>query len=326
MQVAQIQQVNALNGLFCMPIQTHVYYTDGSADSLTTWIAEQQHTVDIPNPQRKEVAFVLFDSRRQVVKRLTFERPLAQLRAQALSAPHMIDRYDALVAMDKLPLAEKRATLAEVYMREQHFMTKGEIVRQLAGDTQPDGLAILLRAAQDPDIQVRKAVAQHVKVVPEDLREPYTALLTAPSYETNANALRHLCASFPADKALFCGQVAQRVGWRGQNVRIARLELLATDQPEAVDTLVALASPAYEFETRRNALQALLRLKQLPQALVPHLFDAVLHWNTRLATPAGEVLQGYYRLPDGKTNLSRYFFGATFTPAQKQVLQQWMKD
>ncbi|MBX3102090.1 MAG: M1 family metallopeptidase [Bacteroidetes bacterium] len=325
-QVAQIQPVNALNGLFRMPVVTQVFYTDGSMDSLRTWVAAQQETLDIPNPQRKEVAFVLFDPGRQVIKRLTFERTFAQLRAQVLRAPHMIDRYDALTAMDKFPLAEKRATLAEIFLRDKHFMIRGEIIRQLASDTQPDGLAILARALQDPDIRVFKAVAQYVTRVPEDLREPYEMLLTAPSYEANAYALRHLCASFPQDKAVFLGRTANRPGWRGQNVRITRLEMMAAQTPEALDTLVQLASPVYEFETRRNALQALQRLNQLPEEVIPHLFDAILHWNNRLANPAGEVLRYFYQQPNSKTVLSRYFFGATFTPQQKVTAQQWMKD
>lgn len=328
--IAQIHPTDELVGLFRMPIDVAVHYQDGTADRQTLWVEQKEHKLTIPNPKAKKIAFVLFDPGRQVLKQVTFDKGFEELARQAIKAPHLLDRYDALKAMENMPLPQKRNLLVEAYYNEKFFMNKAEVVRQLAPDTHTDALAVLADALQCPDIQVRKAAAQHLDTIHYELRPLYERLLTDSSYEARVNALENLSRNFPTEMGPYMALTDGMIGWRGQNVRMKWLEVkarLAPDQAEPyLKELTLLASPSYEFETRRNALQALLALKVLPADALPHLFSATLHWNNRLADPAGAVLQGLYSAtPELKSAISQYFFANSWTAEQKDRLQKWMK-
>ena len=129
--VAQIQETGPLNGTFRMPVVVEVHYTDGTSSSERVWVDGRSTTVRVENPGAKAIDFVLFDPQDRVLKRLTFPRSLDELAAQALRAPHMIDRYDAVVALGERPVDETRAVLAEVFEREPFGQIRAEVVRQL---------------------------------------------------------------------------------------------------------------------------------------------------------------------------------------------------
>ena len=52
-----------------------------------------------------------------------------------------------------------------------------------------------------------------------------------------------------------------------------------------------MAGPYYEFRTRTNAMAALKRLNVLTPELCQNLFDAILGFNSRLASPAIDLIQ-----------------------------------
>ena len=110
--IAQIQETSPILGTFRMPIDVEVHYTDGTQSRERAWVEGRSTTVRVANPDGKAIDFVLFDPQHRVLKTLTFQRSLRELAAQALRAPHMIDRYDAVVALRERSLIEKRATLA----------------------------------------------------------------------------------------------------------------------------------------------------------------------------------------------------------------------
>ena len=84
-----------------MPIVFEVHYKDGSMDSQKAWIEKEHSEVIIPNKEKKEIAFVVFDPNRQIIKKVNFSRTFEELTAQLLESKNMIDRYDALLKLAK---------------------------------------------------------------------------------------------------------------------------------------------------------------------------------------------------------------------------------
>lgn len=315
--VEQIQDSSI--GLFKMPITFAVYYTDGSRDTLRTWVEKQREVIEVPNPGGKPVDFALFDVGGWVLKQVTFEKPLSELLAQLQKAPELLDRYDALLALRKEPVAAKREALLAAYRREKFWAMRAEIVAQLTGD--PAFQNFLKEALKDPHPQVRFAVLAHLESLPASLRPELEALIEDSSYVVQAFALERLSEAFPRRVPDYLKRTAPTLGLVGHNVRIKHLEVAALNgDRQAIEKLVDYASPAFEFRTRQNALRALKALNTLPQSLLPHLFEALLSPNTRLAAVGREVTEYWMQQTRYRQTLLEYYRRQAWSPAEKALL------
>ena len=127
--VQQIHEQNQTTGLFKMPIEIAVYYTDGTKEQKRVWIEKIAEDIVFENANKKQVAFVLFDVNNEITKKLTFKRSFEELSSQLLQGPNMIDRYEALAAMSDEPVENKRKLLIQVYEKENFWAMKAEIVK-----------------------------------------------------------------------------------------------------------------------------------------------------------------------------------------------------
>lgn len=318
--VDQVHPTDHLVRWFRMPVVFEVHYADGSHDALRAEVDGPGTTVEVPNAQGREVAFVLFDPGSHILKRTTFHKPFAELRAQALRAPNMIDRWDAVHAMRHIAAEEKRATLIEVFGRETFHAVKGEVAAQLANDAHPDSRALVRRALADRDVEVRRAAIRNLRTVPEELRAEVEVMLSDSSYEVLATAMEKLVEAFPAHTARYLA-AADGVNGLDNAVRVKRLELAANAGDAAARTeLVDLTSLSYEFRTRQNAMQALMRLGHADADLVGHLFDAALSPNRRLAAVAMDVLKDMRGRTAHRTLVETHYRNAQLTDEQKKML------
>ena len=276
-----------------MPIVFEVHYADGTVDSARVMIENETQTVVIPNPNAKPVSFVLFDPGSWILKTFTFPRPFAWLAAQAVHAPHMIDRYDAIAAMRPLPADQKRAELLRAYGREGFHAIRTEAVNQLAADRHPDARALMLRAVHDPAAEVRLALITAITGIGEEERMALEGLLADSSYDVVAAALRKLARRFPDEARSYCAKTAGDRGV-GNQIRIIRHEILAgLGDVASLDSLSRLARPENEFRTRVNAFEALRSLNHCPDDVVHSLCDAMTHPNGRLRGPATDVARHF---------------------------------
>lgn len=315
--IEQIQDSSI--GLFRMPIPIVVYYQDGSKDSIRVWIEKAQELIEIPNPAKRPVAFVLFDPGSWILKKLTFEKPLSALLAQLEKAPAMLDRYDALVALRAFPADIKRAPLQAAYKRETFWAMRAEIVSQLAND--PKSQAFLQEAIQDPHPQVRFALLANLSPIPTSLEPTLQRLLNDSSYVVTALALERLAEAFPKRIPIYLQKTKNEEGFPGKNILIARLEIAAqSGDRSALERLVDLASPSFEFRTRQNAFRALKRLNQMPPALLPHLFEALLSPNWRLASTARELVEYWKQQTLFERTLRAYYEKTAWSPEEKRIL------
>jgi aminopeptidase N len=289
--ITQTQETSNLVGLFKMPIRFEVHYKNSHFDTLVAWIENKTQEVIIPNPEKKILDFVLFDPGRNVVKKVTFEKGFEELSAQALKAPDMIDRYDAIAALRSFPLSQKRDVLVKCYWNETFHLTKSEIIDQLSGDRTDFSIDLFRQALNDTDANVRKAILKAVFPVPASLQPEAEKALKDYSYLNQELALQNLCQSFPENTDKYLETTKNLTGWRGLNIRMKWLEIaISKGKTEFLPELITYSGPEFEFETRINALSVLKRLRYINEITLANARLASQHWNSKLRDVGKEYL------------------------------------
>lgn len=292
--VTQVHQMNDVIGLFKMPIVFEVHYTDGTTDSKTEWIEKENHLVRILNTGNKQIDYVLFDPNSEIMKTVNFQKPFEMLRSQALKAPKMLDRYDAVYAMRSLPLEQKRKALLEIFQKNEFHGIRSEVVAQLIDDSNAESVQLIKQALHDKDVQVRKGVISNVKVIEPTLLADYETLLLDSSYITIVTALEKLCFQFPQNTQKYLDKTKGIEGTSGRNVIVKWLEIAANNSnndKQYIDKLTEYTSNSYEFLTRGNAMAALRRLNYFDAVCLNNCLQASLSNNGRLSGPASETIR-----------------------------------
>ncbi len=320
--VTQAQPVTEVSGMFKMPIVFEVHYTDGSADKKTEWIEKETQVVRVPNNKKAVIAYVLFDPNSQVLKTVTFDKSFAMLKEQALHAPYMLDRYDAVYALRSTPTGQKRDLLKQVYEANSFHAIRTEIATQLLGDKGSE--AIVRMALHDKDVLVRKGIMSNTKTIEPSLMGDYEALLKDSSYTTIVTALEKLCSAFPANTKRYLAATKGIEGTNGRNVLIKWLEISLSEKDDAamMNQLVAYTSDSYEFITRTNAMGAIRRLNHFDDKLLANCMNACVSSNGRLASPAADAIRYYYAQDKYKRQIAERIAAANVSARDKEVLNK----
>ena len=323
--INQTHQLSDIVQLFKMPFVVEVHYKDGSKDSKTVWIEKESHTVKIANENNKDIDFVLFDPNSQVIKTTTFVKPFEMLKAQALRAPHMLDRYDAIAAMRSTPADKKREVLIQVFQNNTFHAIKTEAANQLLNDNHPESRSFLKKALKDNTILVRKGIGMNAKSIEKDLLPEFEALLNDSSYMLIANVLEKLCYQYPENTSKYLELTKSFEGNSGRNVRVKWLEIaLATSNYDKkyLDELIDYTSNSYEFLTRGNAMSALRKLNYFDETLLNNTINAALSNNGRLAGPAAETIKYFYAQTKFKKQITEAITNFQGKPFEKDILNK----
>jgi aminopeptidase N len=307
--IVSVEQTHELNdhvGLFKMPIVLQVHYKDGGFDEVTAWIEQAKHEVVIPNKMKKQVEFVLFDPNWNVLKTVDFERSFEELAAQAQKAKNMIDRHDAIIALEKFELDKKRKLLATLYDKESFYANKVAIVKQLANDENKLSMGIISKALKDKHVQVRRAALDNVEKIDKKMLAEFEVLLKDSSYVNIEKALVKLSAQFPENKQKYLDVTSKEFG-NSKNVRIAWLKIAHEFSPEAINELVDYVSQSFEFRTRIKAIQTLSEMNFYNETLLQNLMNGYLSFNRYLSAVSRNAIVKY-----GKTE------------AQQEAIEMWL--
>ena len=318
--VKQVHDMDDVVGLFKMPIVFEVHYTDGTFETVTEWIEKHSHIVSIPNMGNKKVAYVLFDPNSEIVKSVEFNKEADMLFAQALGAKNMIDRYDAVVGLRSIPLAQKREILIKAFNKEPFWSVRAEIAKQLINDpTLPD--EVYLGLLNDKNSKVRLRVIESVGTIHPKHVAAFEKLLSDSSYNVVETALIKLTTDFPENTQRYLEATKHELGM-SHKIRIAWLEIaIATEREKYLPELVNLTSQSYEFRTRTNAMDVLKRLNYLDEKLVENLFDATLNPNRRLAGPAVELLKYFKEQSTYQALIQSYYASKGWEGWQTEALK-----
>lgn len=315
-------------GLWKMPIWFEVNYTDGTKDKKQVWINKATELVRLPVPEGKKVEFALFDPDNQVMKAVSFDKSFEELKSQATKATNMLDRFDAIAAMEKIGLEQKRDFLITYYNgtgKNAFYAIKNEIIRQLSQDENKQSLSIIKLALADPDVKVRRGVLDNMKILPQEILPDVEKLLKDPSYEVVLNVLEYLSFANPEKIPFYLEQTKDVEGLPGRNVKIKWLEIASLSNDKYIDQLVSYASNAYEFRTRVNAINSLKKLNFLDANEIEYLIDAMLSANTRLANPAAGAVKNFYEQLHYRRQIINYVESREWKPWESKIIKSVVK-
>jgi aminopeptidase N len=317
------------DGVFKMPVVIELHYSDGGMVRQTVAIEHAAEVVKVPKATDKTLAFVLFDPGSRILKTVTFPKSPAMLKAQVLGAEKMLDRYDALVAMRGLAIGQKAGVLAQVFRNGKFFAVRNEAVNQFSADSSSDATGMLRIALTDTDVAVRKAALANIDAHSARatvLLPQLEQLLKDSSYEIVDVTLQKL-ADVNVDKLPeYLNATKGVVGNIGANVRVRWLELawLSSNDSKYADELVQMSSQSYEFRTRTNAMAALKRMNYFSEPLTGFLVESILSSNTRLAGPAGDLLQYFYSQDRYRPAIGAFVRAGKWAPWQQGLLASFV--
>lgn len=323
--VKQTHKIDSLVRLFKMPVGIDIYLTDNTKISAKKWIENQNTDIMIDIPEGKKVSFVLFDPGNRIFKTLKFNRSFAELIAQVKNANNLIDRYEALLALREINSPSKQAELNEIFYKEKFHLNKSEIIFQLKDSLKTD--LLIKNAIADQDAMVRRAVVNNITVIPETIQKDYEKLLKDKDYYIVEKSLENLCSSFPGKTEKYLKITANETGWRGKNIRIKWLEIaIKNKKMKYLDELKDYTSISYEFETRKNALEALNRLNIFDKIIAENLLKAYLYWNFKLSDPAKTIIESYKNDPVKWEKLSTIFRNNKWSEIEIKLLKKCFNE
>ena len=287
--ISQIHDTSAIIGPFKMPMDFKLVYTDEEYSQERFYVEGLVDTIFVPldtHHIHDKLAFSLVDVNREVLSQRTWDRPLDELLSQAHLAVNLMDRLDALEALDYAQFTDE-LELYDLFKTAKTRLEKRFIISRFRAVA--DGLPLWMHdALLDRDHLVRRQALWALDTIPREYREDVESMLSDVSYVNIALALDALCEAFPDDKQGFIDQVGTV---DNSTVKIYGLKHLIEEDNKAVEELADMCSPAFEFRTRISALSAFESLDNLPESVVFHAMDAAVHFNSRLARQGQSLLE-----------------------------------
>ena len=322
--IEQTHQRDEIVGLFKMPIAFEVHYIDGSSERVVDMIQEQFEVVKVPNPNKKEIAFVLFDPNSMVMKTTNFKKSYNELKAQVINAPNMLDRYDALVALKGFDVDIKRELLMEVFRNEKFHAMKSEVITQLIHDEVTNYQ--LLSVFNDNEPQAKLTFIKAYNGNNTFCLSAITKALTDNSYDVVQAAIEKICKLDAVNVKIYLPIIKDVYGMNNSiNIKYHELCIINNiDAGKHMDELINYASNQWEFRTRNNAFAAIKSSGVYSAALITHLFDAMLNTNSRLAGPAAELTNFLATKTTNLNDMQNYFNTMNYTKAQKDILMKYV--
>ncbi len=323
--VRQIHKKNEWVDNFKMPIYFEIHYDDGTKTREKSWIENDYHAVNVKVEKGKNISYVLFDPGSQVMKSVTFDKSFRMLTSQSTKAEHMLDRYDAVNAMNSIALDQKREVLQQIISSEDFYAVRAEALKQLYGD--PASADLLRSALTDQDVNMRKESLKMLNRIPPTLKTDCIELLQDSSYEMVTSVLHKLCMSFPKETVTFLDQTKDVHGTYKKNVRLKWLEManLYERNPENLNELVDYTSPSFEFGTRVEAARTLQRLNYMNEEMIANIIHGINSFNSRLRNPMKKVLKHFHGQTMYRTMIVNYIESQSWTDLERRRLSSYSK-
>ena len=268
---------------------------------------------------------VVFDAGSHLLKTLEMQKSPSEWLWQMQHGSSMLDRYDALVALrGNTAIQDYKTELEQAWNREYFREMRAEIASQWLGLAVALGLdandVMLKQFVSSPHASVRKVLFEKLPLQPA-FRDLFLQGLKDSSY-ANVESVVNRLWSMPTNGLNSQGPESGFISHREileaikeenghlHNLKVKYLELAYSEaltqqqkqgnlqggrtenEPQLfLNPLISMAGPYYEFRTRTNAMAALKRLNVLTPELCQNLFDAILGFNSRLASPAIDLIQ-----------------------------------
>lgn len=290
MKIEQIQEVDGTKPYFKANLVFDAFYIDGSTERHSFLHDAKEQLAVIP--KKTTMLFLLFDPGNRILKQTTYERSVYDLFDQFLNTELTIDRYRALVELRETPIEDKRSLYIAEAGKSTSNLVKEEILCQLSMDKNEDTMDLFSTSLKNNDPIVRHAALKCLDKQHKSILAEIVACLADTYYDNNILALQKLHKIDPENIEKYLTATNHVTGFRGRDVRIAWLKIaILSKQDYYIDELVEYASSRYEFQTRINAISALVESNILNQQAVSHMIDAALYWNPVLCSAALSALK-----------------------------------
>ena len=177
------------------------------------------------------------------------------------------------------------------------------------------------QAITDKDAKVRLAVVQNNNPINAAWDNVFEQALRDSSYEIVENALEKLCLNHPEKDSVYLAATKDLKGM-GMSVRIKWLEIASVRHPEHLKELVSYTGHQFEFRTRINSMNAIQRLNYLNNDVALNLYSALLSSNSRLAGPAGKVIDYFAKQNNNKLQLQQAYRSKKWAAWQAPVIEK----
>jgi aminopeptidase N len=150
------------SGLFDLKIPIGFGYTDAkeSPKTFTVRIHEREQTFYFPLPTKPQ--YVSFDVGNHILKTVSLEYPIAELKAQLHHDPDLLSRIAAAKALAKKGGLEAVKALTTALTDDPFWGVRVEVAGQLASVKLDQAFEGLLKGLQDPEARVRRATVQAI--------------------------------------------------------------------------------------------------------------------------------------------------------------------
>ncbi|MEP0870713.1 M1 family metallopeptidase [Trichocoleus desertorum AS-A10] len=263
------------NELFDLKLPIAFGYVSGeekeerSFKTFTVRVHEREQTFYFPLEEKPQ--FISFDQGNHVLKTVSLEYPVAELKAQLQYDPDPISRIYAAEALAKKGGLEAVKALSDALKRDRFWGVRAEIAKQLADVKLDQAFAGLVTGLKDEVAQVRRAVVEALASIKTS--ESYKALKPIvergdPSYYVEAAAIRAIggiAASNLHEKPkddkvlkLLKTVLAERSGWNEvvRSGAIAGLSQMKTSEA-ALNLILEYTAPGIPQSLRLAAIRAL---------------------------------------------------------------------
>ncbi len=288
-----------------------VFFEDGKSQSFRHSVTDNTEGIPL-NPDGRKVKYWLVNPNMQQLAQVREEKSYPFWLAQYEKATSVIDRYHAVKGMAHTGKQKALKPLSNIITKTSEFhAVRAEALKQLA-ETMPARKfeALLLKALEDDDVQLQKKAILLVKDPNPKTLEVLHRLRAGRSYELRENAL-HLCIDpddVESNRWLYDAIYTEEPGIPGHKVEITALlyRVFLFKDLEALKILKSRASPAYDFITRGNAMQALQNTGFIDEELCAYYFNALFDTNWKLRSVARSVLKGLYQEEKSKAVIDNY--------------------
>jgi aminopeptidase N len=322
--VQQVHPINELRGYFKMPIDFLIAYKNGTIDRKQIMVEGASEYVSFE--QKGEIDYYLFDPNWQVMKELTFNKPLGVLKAQAEKAQYMLDRYLAIEKLVEMDFEGKNEFLLERFKAEDFHAIKSKIISYIVPQLNESTEELVELAAADADAEVRKALLESTYRIPASLEDDYRKLLKDDSYKNIELALDLLCFYYPMNKSVYLEMTDDVTGARDHNLRTKWLKwsYLRTQDESYLSELVEMTSNKYEFLTRINAAESLKDLNYLNERALSYMLEGTFSFNSRLVRPMSEILDYYFDQIEYRAMMVQYVSSRNWSDREFRKVKEYL--
>lgn len=321
----KLTATDSLSPHFSIHIPVKLFYESGKTDiKFIEYWKEGGDTFEFDLQPSEEFSYWLFNPKMSVLIFQDETKPFVYLQKQLLLAENVLDRYQAIRSLVKMPINEVGELLVSTVSKtDEYYPIRFEALKYLLLNNYDKYSPLLKTVLLEGDIQLQKMAVQLVKQGANDFKDILAKLMLSESYELRESAIA-LSIDFQnpeKNKWVFDTTLISKPGIPGRYVELSLLfyQSAIFRDGEALSKLKKRVSESYDFNTRIRAIQLLSAYGYLDEELISYYFDALFNYNWKLRREARMALKKLHKTSDMIDNFVVRNWDSFSSGQQKQL-------